>query len=322
MVGQENQQRITPAAVLPRQDGFWRRLRRDLYRNRWIYLIGLVCLSWYFVFCYAPMGGIVVAFKDYRPARGLWVSKWVGLKMFAEFVDGFYFGRLVRNTLVINGLGLAIGFTTPIIFALLINEISNSAFKRTVQTITYLPHFVSLVVACGLVVNLLSYNGLLNQIVTALGGQPKLWLSTPGYFPWIHELSALWQDMGYNSIIFLAALSAIDSQLLDAAAIDGCNRFKRIWHVHIPCILPTILLLLLMRVGSMMSIGYERIILLYNESVYETADVMSSFVYRMGLMGGQLSYGSAIDLFNSIINITLLFIFNGISRRMSEISLW
>lgn len=322
MVGQENQQRITPAAVLPRQDGFWRRLRRDLYRNRWIYLIGLVCLSWYFVFCYAPMGGIVVAFKDYRPARGLWASKWVGLKMFAEFVDGYYFGRLVRNTLVINGLGLAIGFTTPIIFALLINEISNSAFKRTVQTITYLPHFVSLVVACGLVVNLLSYNGLLNQIVTALGGQPKLWLSTPGYFPWIHELSSLWQNMGYNSIIFLAALSAIDSQLLDAAAIDGCNRFKRIWHVHIPCILPTILLLLLMRVGSMMSIGYERIILLYNESVYETADVMSSFVYRMGLMGGQLSYGSAIDLFNSTINITLLFIFNGISRRMSEISLW
>lgn len=322
MVGQEKRQHITPAAVMPRQDGFWRRLRRDLYRNRWIYLIGLVCLSWYFVFCYAPMGGIVVAFKDYRPARGLWGSKWVGLKWFREFVGGYYFGRLVRNTLVINGLGLVIGFTTPIIFALLINEISNSKFKRTVQTITYLPHFVSLVVACGLVVNLLSYNGLFNQIVSLFGGQPKLWLSTPRYFPWIHELSSLWQNMGYNSIIFLAALSSIDSQLLDAAAIDGCNRFQRVWHVHIPGILPTILLLLLMRVGSMMSIGYERIILLYNEAVYETADVMSSFVYRKGLLGGQLSYGAAIDLFNSVINIALLFIFNGISRRVSEISLW
>ena len=305
-----------------RRESFGKRLWRDLYRNRWVYLIALVCLSWYFIFCYAPMGGIVVAFKDYRPARGLWRSKWVGLKWFEEFIGGYYFGRLVRNTLVINGLGLAIGFTMPIIFALLINEIRNSKFKRTVQTITYLPHFVSMVVACGLVFNLLSYNGLLNQILGLFGGKPKLWLSTPKYFPWIHELSSLWQNMGYNSIIFLAALSSIDSQLLDAAAIDGCNRFQRVWHVHIPGILPTILLLLLMRVGSMMSIGYERIILLYNEAVYETADVMSSFVYRKGLLGGQLSYGAAVDLFNSVINLTLLFIFNAISRRVSEISLW
>ena len=228
----------------------------------------------------------------------------------------------MRNTLVINSLGLAIGFTTPIIFALLINEIRNSKFKRTIQTITYLPHFVSTVVAVGLVCNLLSYNGLLNQITALFGAKPQLWLSTPKYFPWIHELSSLWQNMGYNSIIFLAALSSIDSQLLDAAAIDGCNRFQRVWHVHIPGILPTILLLLLMRVGSMMSIGYERIILLYNEATYETADVMSTFVYRKGLMGGQMSYGSAVDLFNSMINLTLLFIFNGISRRVSEISLW
>ena len=316
-------QKTLAAAPLPiRQESFGRRLCRDLYRNRWIYVIALVCLTWYFIFCYAPMGGIVIAFKDYRPARGLWRSKWVGLKWFKEFIGGYYFGRLVRNTLVINSLGLAIGFTTPIIFALLINEIRNSKFKRTIQTITYLPHFVSTVVAVGLVCNLLSYNGLLNQITALFGAKPQLWLSTPKYFPWIHELSSLWQTMGYNSIIFLAALSSIDSQLLDAAAIDGCNRFQRVWHVHIPGILPTILLLLLMRVGSMMSIGYERIILLYNEATYETADVMSTFVYRKGLMGGQMSYGSAVDLFNSMINLTLLFIFNGISRRVSEISLW
>ena len=167
----------------PQQESFGRRLWRDLYRNRWVYLIALVCLSWYFIFCYAPMGGIVMAFKDYRPARGLWKSTWLGLKWFQEFTGGYYFARLVRNTLVINSLGLAIGFTMPIILALLINEIDNSRFKRTVQTITYLPHFVSTVVACGLVVNLLSYNGLLNQITGVFGKQPKLWLSTPQYFP-------------------------------------------------------------------------------------------------------------------------------------------
>ena len=195
-------------------------------------------------------------------------------------------------------------------------------FSRTVQTITYLPHFVSTVVACGLVVNLLSYNGLLNQITGVFGKQPKLWLSTPQYFPWIYEFSSLWQELGFNSIIFLAALSSIDSQLLDAAAIDGCNRFRRVWHVHIPGILPTILLLLIMRVGSMMSVGYERIILLYNEATYETADVMSSFVYRQGILGGSYSYGATVDLFNGVINLVLLAVFNGISRRVSEISLW
>lgn len=304
------------------QESFGRRLWRDLYRNRWVYLIALVCLSWYFIFCYAPMGGIVMAFKDYRPARGLWKSTWLGLKWFQEFTGGYYFTRLVRNTLVINSLGLAIGFTMPIILALLINEIHNSRFKRTVQTITYLPHFVSTVVACGLVVNLLSYNGLLNQITGVFGKQPKLWLSTPQYFPWIYEFSGLWQELGFNSIIFLAALSSIDSQLLDAAAIDGCNRFQRVWHVHIPGILPTILLLLIMRVGSMMSVGYERIILLYNEATYETADVMSSFVYRQGILGGSYSYGATVDLFNGVINLVLLAVFNGISRRVSEISLW
>lgn len=298
------------------------RIRRDFRRNKWVYLIALVCLSWYFIFCYAPMGGIVIAFKEYRPARGIFDSKWVGFKWFREFFNSYYFGRLIRNTLVLNGLRLVIGFTMPILFALLINEISNSFFKRTIQTITYLPHFISVVVASGIVVNLLSYDGLFNQIAGLLGHEPVLWLSQPGYFPWIHEFSCLWQEMGYDSIIFLAALSAIDSQLLDAAAIDGCNRFQRILHVHIPGIMPTIVLLLLMRIGSMMSVGYERIILLYNEAVYETADVMSSFVYRMGLLGGQYSYGAAVDLFNAAINLSLLFVFNSISRRVSDISLW
>ena len=298
------------------------RIRRDFHRNKWVYLIALVCLSWYFIFCYAPMGGIVIAFKEYRPARGILNSKWVGLKWFREFFSSYYFGRLVRNTLVLNGLRLAIGFTTPIVFALLINEIANSYFKRTIQTITYLPHFISVVVASGIVVNLLSYDGLFNQIAGLFGHAPVLWLSQPGYFPWIHEFSCLWQEMGYDSIIFLAALSAIDGQLLDAAAIDGCNRFQRVLHVHIPGIMPTIVLLLLMRIGSMMSVGYERIILLYNEAVYETADVMSTFVYRKGLLGGQYSYGAAVDLFNAAINLSLLFVFNAISRRVSEISLW
>ena len=286
------------------------------------HLMLLVPVILVLIYCYLPMAGIIIAFMNYKPALGFAKSEFVGWDNFVTLFNNPQFGIALRNTIIVAFWKIVTGLFVPIIFSLLLNEVRNKVFKRTIQTITYLPHFVSTVVAVGLVCNLLSYNGLLNQITALFGAKPQLWLSTPKYFPWIHELSSLWQNMGYNSIIFLAALSSIDSQLLDAAAIDGCNRFQRVWHVHIPGILPTILLLLLMRVGSMMSIGYERIILLYNEATYETADVMSTFVYRKGLMGGQMSYGSAVDLFNSMINLTLLFIFNGISRRVSEISLW
>lgn len=307
---------------VPGGESWAQRARKDFLRNKWVYVIALVCLAYYFIFCYAPMFGVVVAFKDFRPARGVWGSKWVGLKWFKEFLNSYYFGRLLRNTLVLNLLSLCIGYTLPIVFALLINELRNERFKRMVQTISYLPHFISIVVACGIVLDMLSYDGLLNQMLAMLGVEPKLWMTTPKYFPWIHEFSGVWQEMGYSSIIYLAALSAVDMQLMDAAAIDGCNRFKRVIHVSLPSILPTIIMVMLMKIGRMMTVGYEKIILLYNESIYETADVMSSFVYRVGMLDGKYSYSAAVNMFNSVINVFLLVLFNYISRKTSEISLW
>lgn len=314
-----------PAGQLPaayKEKTFGQRLVADFRKYKIVYMIALLCLSYYFVFRYAPMGGITIAFKNYRAARGLWASDWVGFKWFEQFFSSYYFGRLVRNTLVINLLSLLIGGTAPILFALLVNEIKHSGYKRTVQTISYMPHFVSMVVACGIVLNMISYNGLFNQIRGLMGLEPIMFANTPKYFPWIYALSGVWQEVGYNSIVYLAALAGVSVELFDAAAIDGCNRFKRVLHVTLPAVLPTIILLTLMRVGRLMSVGFEKIILLYNESVYETADVMSSFVYRHGMLGGNYSYSAAVDLFNNVINILILVVFNGISRRVSNISLW
>ncbi|MBQ8653407.1 MAG: sugar ABC transporter permease [Clostridia bacterium] len=310
-----------PAIDLPKKT-FRQRVVTD-FRKHWVvYAIALLCLSYYFVFRYAPMGGLAIAFKNYRPARGLWGSKWVGFKWFEQFFSSYYFPRLLRNTLTINLMSLLIGSTLPIFLALLLNEVRSSAYKRTVQTVTYMPHFVSLVVACGIVLDILSYDGLFNQILSLFGVQPILFSNVPEYFPWIYVFSDVWQNLGYNSIVYLAALSSINVELFDAAAIDGCNRFQRVWHVTIPGILPTIILLLLMKVGSMMSVGYEKIILLYNDAVLERADVFSSFVYRYGMLGGNYSYSAAVDLFNNVVNILLLVIFNGVSRKISDISLW
>lgn len=311
----------TPAVRLPKKS-FRQRVVIDFRKNWVIYAIALLCLSYYFVFRYAPMGGLAIAFKNYRPARGLWGSNWVGFKWFEQFFSSYYFPRLLRNTLTINLLSLLIGSTLPILLALLLNEIRSSAYKRTVQTVTYMPHFVSLVVACGIVLDMLSYGGLFNQILGLFGACPILFSNVPEYFPWIYVFSDVWQNLGYNSIVYLAALSAINVELFDAAAIDGCNRFQRVLHVTIPGIMPTIILLLLMKVGSMMSIGYEKIILLYNDAVLERADVFSSFVYRYGMLGGNYSYSAAVDLFNNVINILLLVVFNAVSRKVSDISLW
>lgn len=301
----------------------WRMQARKDFRKNWvIYVLALVCLSWYFVFCYAPMGGIVIAFKNYRPARGIFGSDWAGLKYFEQFFESHYFTRLLRNTIMINLLDLIFGFPAPILFALLLNELMSAKFKRVVQTITYLPHFISQVVICGLLLNFLSYDGMINQIIAIFGGQKTIFMQNSRYFRTVYVASGIWQGVGYGSIIYLSALYAVDPQLLDAAAIDGCNRFGRVFHVTLPSLLPTIIIMLILRVGSMMNVGFEKIILLYNETIYETADVISSFVYRYGLLQGNYSYSTAVGLFNSIINFVLLVAVNSISKKVSDISLW
>ena len=301
---------------------FGYRAKRDFKMNFTVYMIALFCLAYYGIFHYAPMGGIMIAFKNYKPMLGLFGSAWVGFRYFEQFFSSYYFWRLIRNTLLLNLYEILWAFPAPIILALLLNELTSSKYKRVVQTVTYLPHFVSQVIICGILLTFLRSDGLFNQIVMMFGGESVLFMQDPGNFRTIYIASGIWQGVGYGTILYLSSLSAVDPQLLDAAAIDGCNRFQRIWHVTLPAISPTIIIMLILRMGNLMSVGFEKIILLYNPTIYETADVISSFVYRYGLLEGNFSYSAAVGLFNSVINFSLVIIVNYISRRVSEISLW
>ena len=306
---------MTTNSIIPRRS-FGQRIVRDWKRYWLVYLIGFLCLSYYIIFCYLPTGGIVIAFKNFRPARGIWGSKWADpwYKYFDQFFNGYYFWRLLRNTLLINFLDLLFGFPAPIILALLLNELRSSAYKRTVQTVTYLPHFISMVVVCGIILDFFSSSGVINQIIEALGGSKVLFMQDAGFFRPLYVGTGIWQGVGYGSIIYLSALGGVDAELYDAAAIDGCSRFGRVIHVTIPGILPTVIIMLIL--------GFEKIILLYNETIYETADVISSFVYRYGLQQGNYSYATAVGLFNSLFNFILLIGVNALSRKLSDVSLW
>ncbi|MGI6691832.1 MAG: ABC transporter permease [Christensenellales bacterium] len=314
---------MTTRHIIPPKT-FRQRVSRDLKRYKLVYLIGFLCLSYYITFCYLPMGGVVIAFKNFRAARGIFGSKWADpwYKYFEQFFSGYYFWRLLRNTFLINVLDLIFGFPAPIILALLLNELRSSAYKRTVQTVTYLPHFISQVVVCGIILDFFSSSGLINQIIQALGGSKVLFMQNARYFRGIYVGSGIWQGVGYGSIIYLSALGGVDADLYDAATIDGCNRFGRVLYVTIPGILPTIIIMLILRVGNMLSVGFEKIILLYNETIYETSDVISSFVYRYGMQQGNYSYATAVGLFNSLFNFMLLVGVNALSRKVSDISLW
>lgn len=299
-----------------------KRVVKDFAKYKFVYLMAVVCLSYYVIFSYIPMGGIIIAFKDFRAPLGIFGSPWVGFKYFTQFFSSYFVGRLFRNTFLINFYSLLLSFPAPIILAILFNELASSRFRRIVQTATYLPHFISEVIICGIILNFLSSTGLFNQIIMSLGGEKILFMQNPAYFRTIYIVSGIWQGVGYGSIIYLSALSAVSVELLDAAAIDGCNRFKRIWHVMLPAIAPTIIIMLIMRIGSMMSLGYQKVILLYNPSLYETADVISSFVFRYGMQEGNYSYGAAVDLFNTVINFILLISVNQLSKKLTETSLW
>ena len=301
---------------------FGRIVVKDLKRNRYIYLMLAPVVAYYLLFHYGPMYGVQIAFRDYSIARGILRSPWIGWENFAAFFRGFYFWRLVRNTLMINLLDLALGFPAPIILALLLNEIRSSSFKRTVQTITYMPHFVSLVVVVGMLIDFLARDGLINNLLGLLGVPVTAYLQRPEWFRIIYVGSGIWQHVGWGSIIYLAALSNIDPSLYEAAMVDGAGRFRQLWHITLPGIAPTIIILLILRMGAMMTVGYEKIILMYNSMTYETGDVISSYVYRKGILEMDFGYSSAVGLFNSVINFGLLVIANTISRRLNETSLW
>ena len=294
------------------------RLKKDLSNFGGAYLMGIPVIIFYIIFHYKPLFGALIAFKDYKPRRGIWGSPWVGFKHFQSFFDSFYFERLIGNTLTISLAGLLFAFPIAIIFALLINEIQNNKFKRSVQTISYMPHFISTVVICSMIRLFVDSNGFIVAGLEAIGirvGQSLLTL--PNAFVPIYVLSDIWQQTGWNCIIYLAALGGIDPELYEAARIDGANRWKQTLHVTLPGILETVVLLLILRVGSLMGVGHEKIILLYNDYTMETADVISSYVYRRGLINGDYSFSAAVGLFNSAINFALVVIANKISNKVT-----
>lgn len=296
----------------------WRKIKKSKY----LYIIMLVPIIYYILFHYMPMYGVIVAFKDYNIVKGVMGSPWAGFKHFQKFLTDDYFWKLVRNTLLLNIYGLVWGFPIPIILALLLNEVRGGKFKRIVQTVSYLPHFISTVVVCGMVVNFLSTDGILNQIITALGGERIQYLMDPKYFRTIFTASGIWQTAGWTSIIYLSALTGVDQEVVEAAMIDGANRWQRIRHVTLPAIAPTISTMLIMNLGKLMNLGYEKVLLLYNGSTYETADVISTYVYRRGILSNDFSYATAVGLFQSVIGVILLISANKISKKISETSLW
>lgn len=300
------------------------RLKKDLQRNWFAYLIFIPILIWYLVFCYAPMWGILIGFKDYRPLLGFFKSKWVGLQHFEEFFKGVYAGRLISNTLLLNLWGLILGFPAPIILALLLNEVKARKFKRTVQTITYLPHFISLVVICGMIVIFTGPNGIITRLVSALSSHnaDTSLLAVSKYFRPIYTISGIWQSIGWNSIIYLSAMASIGPELYESADLDGANRLQKMRFITLPSIAPTIVILLIFAVGGMLGSSHEKVILLYNNMNMDRADVIASYVYRVGLRDNNLSFSTAVGLFSGVVNFILLVFTNTIARKYSDYSIW
>jgi len=300
-----------------------KKLKKDLVQNKAIYLMVLPVILYYFIFKYLPMYGSIIAFKDFSIPKGIWGSDWVGFKNFQTFFDSVYFWRVLRNTLLLSIYSLVFGFPAPIILAILLNEIRMKLFKSVVQTVTYLPHFISLVVICGLILDFTNREGFISAIIEFFGGQRTTLLSDAANFRTIYVASGIWQELGWSSIIFLAAISGINPDLYEAAKVDGAGRFRQMWSITLPSLIPIIMILLILRIGGLMDIGFEKVILLYNPNTYETADIISSFVYRKGIAEGQdYSFTSAVGLFQAVINLALLISANWFSRRVSGSKLW
>ena len=298
------------------------RLSRDYKLNKWKYALILPVLVYLALFAYKPMYGLVIAFKNYKTTRGFAGSDYVGLMWFRAFFNDPYFFRLLRNTLTLSTLSILFGFPAPILLALMINEVQNTKFKRTVQTITYMPYFISLVVTCSIITIYCQQDGLFSNIAVLFGGERQNFLINARAFRPIYVISGIWQNIGWNSIIYLTALSGIDVAQYEAARIDGANRFQQIIHVTIPGILPTIMVLFVLRMGSILNVGYEKVLLLYTTSTYEVADVFSTYVYRMGLQNQQYSLSTAVGLFNTLANVMFLVITNYLSKKTTQSGLF
>ncbi len=299
-----------------------KKMKKSL-RSWQLYLFVSLAFLYFLIFSYLPMYGVSIAFKDYIPSQGIWGSPWVGFKHFQRFFSSYYFWDLIKNTLGINIYSLIVGFPLPIILALALNEAKNEKFKKFTQTVTYAPNFISVVVMCGMIIAFLSpTTGIINHFVEALGFERIPFMTDPKWFKTVYVLSGVWQGTGWASVIYLAALSGVDPTLHEAARIDGATRLQRIWNIDLPAILPTIMIVLIMNMGSLMGMGYEKILLLQNPLNLESSNVIATFVYKQGLLDAQYSFAAAVGLFNATINSILLIIVNKISSKLSEVSLW
>ncbi len=299
-------------------DGYFKRLAEDIRNKPSIYIMLIPVVAYFLVFCYYPMYGAIIAFKDYNPMLGIIGSKWVGFTHFKNFFNDIYFWRLIRNTLRISISDLLINFPLAIIFALLLNEIQRKHFKKIVQSVSYIPHFISMVVVCGMVKQFTGDDGIITWFLTLFGFEKQALLAVPKYYLPIHILSNTWQHMGWNSIIYLAALSAVDDQLYEAAALDGATRLQQVRHVTIPGIMETIVIMFILKVGQLLNVGYEKVILLYNPNIYETADIINSYVFRKGLLEFNWSYSTAVGLFNTVVSVILVLAANKFSKKVGQ----
>ena len=304
------------AVVQYKTQSLGKRIIRDISHNKYKYLMILPVLVYLALFCYKPMYGIIIAFKNYKVARGIEKSPWVGLFWFENFFKDPYFFRLLRNTFTISGLTILFGFPAPILLALLLNEVHNNKFKRTVQTITYMPYFISLVVLCSLIKIYCQQNGLISDIVAFFGGTKQNWLQDPKYFRLIYVLSDIWQGIGWNSIIYLAALSGIDQEQYEAARVDGANKLQQIIHITIPALSEIIAIMLILQIGKMFDDNFDQIFNLYSPSVYEVSDVFETYIYRNGIQQSKFSYSAAVGLVKSVLALAMIVFSNKASKKL------
>lgn len=296
---------------------------RKAFKKNWeLYLLLTPVILYFLIFHYFPLYGLQIAFKDFIATKGITGSPWVGFKHFERFFDSYYFWRLIKNTLGIGIFTLAVSFPIPIILALMLNEIKSLRYKKFVQTVIYAPHFLSTVVVVGMLLLFLKTDGLVNQVIQLFGSSSIDFITEPAWFKSLYVFSDVWQTMGWSSIIYIAALAAVDPAQHEAAMIDGASKFKRMIHINIPTIMPTIVILFILNAGSIMAVGFEKVYLMQNDLNMSTSDVISTFVYRSGILDAQYSFSAAVGLFNSFINFIMLIMVNQIAKKVNETSLW
>jgi putative aldouronate transport system permease protein len=300
----------------------FKKFRTQIVSNKWLYLMFLPVFIWYLLFAYLPMGGMVIAFQKFDIVKGISKSNWVGWQYFKILFEDPYFFRLFKNTLLINVFGLLFGFPLPIILAIAFHEIRRKKFKKITQTISYLPYFISSVVVMSMVIQFVSNSGLINVALNKLGMESIQFLQLPQYFRTIFISTGIWQGTGFGAIIYMAALAGISNEQYEAATVDGAGKFQKMLYITLPGLAPTIVVMLLINLGSILNVGHERIILLYNPAIYETADVFNTYIYREGILNRRYSYAQAMTLFQNAVGFVLVYTANKITRKLDGTTLW